>query len=1100
MLFYNFRLVCGGADKTLFVWGILAFRESDVKLGVESHNHPVPLICCVTAHRRTVGSLLDGPTDSLGVLSFAGRPDRKRNVYQCYRDCGNYRKYFKYYSTFTMNKTLWSLSSRLVLIGIVFGCFHLDGQITVDDTLGGTTKPLQGPNYQITQDLGFTEGTNLFHSFQEFNLTSAESAVFSGTGSIQNILARVTGRNPSNIDGTIRSEIAGANLFFMNPNGVILGPNAELDVSGSVILTSADAIDLGAMGSFSASNPLDSVLSSAPPTAFGFLQSDPGGLSIDGSILTVQGNNSLSVIGGDVTIEDAEITASTGDVNIVSVDSAGEMNFSQEDGSHRVEINNRNILGDVALLEGTHIGSESGGINIDGHDVTLSNVSISSVNTENLDGKGIHIDAAGDLQLTDGTEISTVNISDRNGGDITLTALTAINIAEGSQIGSLLERDMEGSGGAISVEAKTVKIVSGAALLTITAGRGDGGAIRLTGTDQVILDAEGGDASRVISRTVLGGANGGDVVIETTEFMALGGSLVNLISEANGGNGGSLKLSASKDVLLEEGSSLRTQINIEIKDAMTVKPKGGDIDVETGQLHILNDSRIRTTTFGNGQGGNIRVMALTNLATGLPGLVKLDDSQQSSLTGIFTQTGAIGPTKGGDGGNISILTDTLLVVDGAQIKASSSSGNGGDSGNVTVVAHNDVVLDGSRNFLDEGSLPLLATQTESSGSSGTLSIETKRLDVINGGQILANSTGLGEAGDLKLTIGERLLLDGGNLPDEFLTIIGAPLTASGGKGGSVVIDAPSGVVDIRNGAQINTNGVEGSGGGDIDIDADTLTVEEGNILANTRGDDAGTISISANDIRLVGVTGMDFGIAVRTAEGATGDGGSVQLDTGSLLLSKGARITSESKGAGDAGPIDIVARKGVVLDNSDIVAEASNRNGGNIVINSKDTITVTNSANITALAVGDGGNITLTAAERINAIDSKISAEAGINGGDINMGADSVFLNASSTIANAMEGDGGNISITAKGFLESVDNVIDASSQFGVSGNIEILSPDVDISGSLAVLPESFASSELQLQESCAVKLPGNLSSFITVGRGGVPLEPGGVMPEPASP
>lgn len=119
-------------------------------------------------------------------------------------------------------------------------------QIVVDDSFGPTLT-LQGPDFQIPSDLGSTFDDNLFHSFDQFNLLFQETATFSGPGSIANILARVTGGNPSNIDGLLRSTISGANFFFMNPNGVVFGPNAQLDVEGSFAVTTADLIVLSTL-------------------------------------------------------------------------------------------------------------------------------------------------------------------------------------------------------------------------------------------------------------------------------------------------------------------------------------------------------------------------------------------------------------------------------------------------------------------------------------------------------------------------------------------------------------------------------------------------------------------------------------------------------------------------------------------------------------------------------------------------------------------------------------------------------------------------------------------------------------------------------------
>src|SRR5689334_17446304 len=88
----------------------------------------------------------------------------------------------------------------------------------------GPSGPLAGPNYDIPANVGATRGNNLFHSLSHFNLSAGETVTFTGPANIQNILTRVTGGTPSSINGTIRSEIDGANLFLINPSGVVFGP------------------------------------------------------------------------------------------------------------------------------------------------------------------------------------------------------------------------------------------------------------------------------------------------------------------------------------------------------------------------------------------------------------------------------------------------------------------------------------------------------------------------------------------------------------------------------------------------------------------------------------------------------------------------------------------------------------------------------------------------------------------------------------------------------------------------------------------------------------------------------------------------------------
>jgi len=203
-------------------------------------------------------------------------------------------------------------------------------QITLDGSLG-YRGALHGPNYTISDKVGQIRGSNLFHSFGQFNLSKGESATFTGPNTIANILSRVTGGSPSNIDGTIRSQIPKANFYLINPSGVMFGPNASLDVSGSFHVSTADYLRLADGATFSAHPAVPTVLSVAPPAAFGFLGPTPAAVSIQGSALHVPPGQTLSVIGGDVEIVGGVLVAAGGRINLASVATAGEVGVNPAD-------------------------------------------------------------------------------------------------------------------------------------------------------------------------------------------------------------------------------------------------------------------------------------------------------------------------------------------------------------------------------------------------------------------------------------------------------------------------------------------------------------------------------------------------------------------------------------------------------------------------------------------------------------------------------------------------------------------------------------------------------------------------------------------------
>ncbi|MEK8015640.1 MAG: filamentous hemagglutinin N-terminal domain-containing protein, partial [Candidatus Parabeggiatoa sp.] len=232
------------------------------------------------------------------------------------------------------------------LFALTLLIYHLPlhAEVITDGTLGTATS-LPGPNYLIDDSLGQQMGGNLFHSLQTLNLNAAESATFTGPNSIANILTRITGGDSSFIDGTIRSKIPNANLYLLNPNGILFGEHASLDISGSFHASTADAIYLGTTGLYDVRTPANSILTIAPPQAFGFFDDNPISITVQDSFLQVAEGKSLSVIGGDLQFEDATLYAPEGHINLISVASTGKVDFS----SDNFEINNFTKLGNITL-------------------------------------------------------------------------------------------------------------------------------------------------------------------------------------------------------------------------------------------------------------------------------------------------------------------------------------------------------------------------------------------------------------------------------------------------------------------------------------------------------------------------------------------------------------------------------------------------------------------------------------------------------------------------------------------------------------------------------------------------------------------------------
>ncbi len=237
-------------------------------------------------------------------------------------------------------------------------------QVTPDNTTS-TTVNQDGNNFTIEQ--GDRVGDNLFHSFNEFSVPTLGSAAFNNAGDIANIFSRVTGSSISSIDGLLSANGA-ANLFLINPNGIIFGKNASLNLGGSFFASTADSLLFEGNTEFSAVNPqAPPLLEVSIPIGLNF-RDDTGDI-VNSSIapdptantpvgLQVQPGKNISFIGGDVSFDGGIISASGGKVELgglsaagkVGINSNGTLSFPDAVVRSDVSLSNEalvNVLGDV---------------------------------------------------------------------------------------------------------------------------------------------------------------------------------------------------------------------------------------------------------------------------------------------------------------------------------------------------------------------------------------------------------------------------------------------------------------------------------------------------------------------------------------------------------------------------------------------------------------------------------------------------------------------------------------------------------------------------------------------------------------------------------
>lgn len=172
------------------------------------------------------------------------------------------------------HQTVWVLTGNILSAWL--HAQPIAAQVIPDTTLPVGERAQVSGNANAQIDGGARRGDNLFHSFSQFSIPTGGSAYFNNAASVQNIFTRVTGGSVSNLDGLIRANGA-ANLFLLNPNGILFGPNASLNLGGSFVATTANAIGFpnGEVFSSDATQPLPSQLLTVNPNAFFFSQFTP---------------------------------------------------------------------------------------------------------------------------------------------------------------------------------------------------------------------------------------------------------------------------------------------------------------------------------------------------------------------------------------------------------------------------------------------------------------------------------------------------------------------------------------------------------------------------------------------------------------------------------------------------------------------------------------------------------------------------------------------------------------------------------------------------------------------------------------------------------
>ncbi|MCB2061899.1 MAG: filamentous hemagglutinin N-terminal domain-containing protein [Novosphingobium sp.] len=849
---------------------------------------------------------------------------------------------------------------------------------TVQTTIIADTRGSTGQNTVIDGNQGtiFIGGgtvvaANQFYSFEQFDLAAGDTAFWQapGSGTISNIVNRVTGNLSSHINGTIdTTALPGADFWFINPNGVLFGQGANLNVPGAAYFSTGSEVRFANGDVFSARTPEGSTLSISNPVAFGFVGGEAG-LTISGvgeplfsgsSLPEAVGWTGATFVAPDLTVELSGIQTSV--LDLIASGTAGEVPLFGDlpatiDGTLTISQSDFLLRAALAPASGDFLPLSRFVAGIVAIDLT----NIASLTEIDAPASGIAIGSTSQLGITDSTIASLTNGAGA-GGTITLGSNDSLSIAGIAIISSSLLETGGGDAGAIRLSAFGPISITGSTFSATTAGTAAGGLININSIGSVSVDD-----TELASATSLQSNNGGlGADIQLVSGTGLNVSNSALVARTDGtGTGGNVYLEAGSELSIADSDLFSTANSIGNGGNVIVNSLGA-LDVSTSQFSAATNatgtsgdsgiaalisagdlsfvsSTLSTDTFGSGDGGIARILSGGGLiiadsvitadtvgGSGNGGFINISAEQSISATNTEIYADTYGQGRGGDitlgaGADISltggyISSESLAVVESPFF---------GDAGTVLLSAPGNLSIDGST----------VSSDSFGSGGGGGLFFEIGQKATLTGGtSVFANTSGSGPGGVISFVADELVVTDSeiaaatNSSGDSAGLLIGARKVTVGsggaitsastdsGNAGLVFIGGdvdepatPSEEINVVDGGAVSASATGTGAAGNVVLNADRINVlRGGNITAESANAlPAGFISLTAGEVLVdgVGAGGAPSQVfSVNTladpAPGGTNLGGDILVETGRLTVSNGGVLNTSSVSA-DAGAIVI---------------------------------------------------------------------------------------------------------------------------------------------------------------------------------------------------
>jgi filamentous hemagglutinin family protein len=865
----------------------------------------------------------------------------------------------------------------------------------------------------------------LFHSFQEFGIPANYQVYFADPASISTIFSRVTGSNPSNIFGTL-GVLGDANLFLLNPNGILFGPNARLDMGGSFVGSTGDRIALSDTLSFSATEPaMVPLLDVQVEAPVGLIfEGQEGGVIANAGNLEVTAGQNLTLAAGTI-VSSGELSAPTGEVAVVTVAGTGS-----EDG--QVQLTPSGELVDVASAPITAIAppeqflapqwSDAVGLNVDGEQLTVGSselpLNAGDIAVESLVTESGTLSAAGDLTLVD-SELTTMH-------DLNLLAQDTLQVRDSS---------INLAAGTLLVQGSDVHLAA-----QITA---PNGTVSITGDKLALLDStdinvsgesSGGDvfigtaingqpaASRVyiapdaaINADAVVNGDGGEVIVWSDEVTGFYGDIT-ARGGAEQGDGGFVEVSGKEHLLF------RGDVDVTAKNgtAGTLLLDPTDIIIAAGSADSASDGNNTFQGDSSGIVGSVLSAPLSKFNDTAP--TTIYESELEQLSGdidiILQATNNI-TIQDLDVANFR--TSGLNLRRGAGRVELTADADGDGVGSVTMLDLDERIRAPGRNLKISGNNLILGNINTSPSE------QSYSLEVGDAGSVTISGSGNIKIGNINTTV--------------YSFSYEAKASNFGGNGGAVNIE------NLKTDGAISTGNINTSTVADADFDGtigDALEVVSGNSgkveITGSGNIDIGNITARSFATTYASIYNSKSGFArIETSSGLGGEvsiNGKSMINVGEINSSSISETSFSDNFSGEAdivslasGNVEITGEKEVYVDavdsssvalyslqpgnmeNPEILVSAGE--GGEISITSKNnSISIGNSLNSFSLS-------------DVNDLDNEFVDSQSGNSGGISL----------SAIKGSVRGDNDD---KAKIFTFSIARSLSS----GTGGDVRIISRD----------------------------------------------------------